>query len=348
MTSTMVRPLGVSTAHPTARVLIPAADLADRATWLAARQTGTTATDSRVLQGHGYDGESVFAIWQEKTSPLAEDPTSLPLSWRLGSDMEEILARYAAEDLGFAVAKVGMLQSLEYPHLLSSPDRNCSCKGHVEIKRTHTYFLTRDYVGDYGNTDGYVLPLSWKAQMTHQLLVSGRNHVHLAALVADRDRLTYWTYEPERSDLDTARELADMFWFDHVVPRVPPPVSWDTVTRAEMALRHPVGTVPTKVLSPVDTELMWSLIRRRAEGKKAGKGLDGDLELVENQMRDLIGDAVEVFAADGKTRLVKYGNGSAVSVDLAALLRDHPQVDLAKYQSRKAFRSFNSVAKVAS
>lgn len=347
MTSTMLRPAGVSTAHPGARVLIPAASLTDRIAWLAARQLGTTATDSRVLHGHGYSGESVFKLYLDKTEPVADEGADVPLSWRIGSDMEQLIARYASEELGFAVARVGMLQSLQHPHLLSSPDFNCSCKGHVETKRTHTYYLTRDYVGDFGNRDGYLLPPSWHAQVTHQMLVSGRDHVHVVALVADRDKLTHWTVEAEQGELDTARELADMFWLDHVVPRVPPPISWDTVTRAEMALRHPVGTVAAKTLSEADTEAMRALIRRRQAGKLAGKGNAAELELIENEMRAMIGDAVEVYAADGKTRLVKYGNGTAQSLDLVALQQDHPGLDLTKYRTTTTYRSFNSVAKVA-
>lgn len=347
MTTTLSAP-GVSSSHPTAEVLIRAADLDDRATWLIARQSGVTATDSRVLNGCPYANENVYDKYQSKIQTI--DPTieeeQVQIEWELGSDLEPVITKFASRHFGVTMTKVGMLRHVEHKHLLSSPDRNTSDGGHCELKATATHYLRRyqDETSEWTNEDRWTLPPAWRIQALHQLMVSGRSHVHVAAMITDRRRFTYWTVERDATEEAIIRILADKFWFDHVVPQIPPPIEWDTVTVDEMKKRFPEAVVPRTVVD--DPATVVGLIARRELLKGQIKDAGGKLDEVENLLRSVAGDAVEVWApGEQKKPLFKYGNGVSTTYDAKQMAADHG-IDLAKYTRRTPFRSFRSVMKV--
>lgn len=338
--------LTVSAHHPTADVLLPVADLGNRAEWLEARRQGVTATDMRVLMGLGYAGETVFGRWLEKVEPPVDDDDDeaekVKLQFRLGHAVEEAVARELASQRAIGVARVGMLRHKTTRTLLASPDRSTSDGGLVEIKRSSKWYL--DPIGDlypdiadrWRNLDGYVLPPAWRVQAQHQLLVSGRSHVYVCALVAERNDVTTWTVQADGREQNLLAELADMFW-THVVAGDPPPVEWDNLTKAEIAQRWPSAAKPSVLAD--DVVEVRDMIARRAQMKT-------DLDAIELRLKGIAGDAVEVVDEDGK-KIYSYGNRSRRDFQWKAFHAAHPEIVLEPFFTESEFRalSFPRVAK---
>lgn len=337
----------VSAHHPHAEVLIPASQLHDRPRWLRARQSGVTATDARVLAGHGYAGESIYSHWQEKFSDTDAVEDVQPLRVRLGSDLEPVIAKHAGEQLGITTAKVGMLRSTRWPFVLASPDRVCSCSGLVELKTTDRYRLA-SYRGAGGdvNADGWALPPAWQVQGAHQILTSGRDHIHFAALIG-RDELTTWTVEFSDEQLALVLARAELFW-EQVKSGNPPPIDWSTVTVDEMRRRYPAAAQQARVLTPDELATVRALLLDRQGWKAALKAGNDELDAVENQLREIIGDAVELWAdpADAKP-LLRYPVTTRSTLKRELVVATYPDLDLTPCLATTQSRAFTAVQRIA-
>lgn len=346
MTSTISPATATRWSTPTARVDVPID--APRERWLAARTTGVTATDIRVLAGHGYQGETVFARFLDKTEPAdpqGEDVEITPRAWDLGLAEEPVIRHFAQLDLGIELRRVGMLRHRDVPHLIASPDCNCACGGHAELKDTNSWFLKtyQDEAADYTNTDGWTLPPSWRVQVLHQLTVSGRDHVHVCAKIADRKTFTYWLVERDQLEQDMLRELADMFW-DHVQAGEAPPIEWDTVTAAEVKARYP-RVVIDRVLADDVAEVL-QLIADREELKYAIKVHDSALTRIETRLKAIAATAGEVVDTEGRV-LFAYPDRTRRGVDTKRLFAEHPEIDPAAYETVTRFRQLAKFTAVA-
>ena len=338
--------LRVSSNHPAGKVILPVTQLDDRARWAALRQTGTTATDQRVLAGHGYAGESIYSHWADKFTDPTQTESVQPLRVLLGSDLEPVIAKHAAKRLGIRLARAGMIRSTRWEHIIASPDYNCSCGGFVELKTTDTFQLRRHADGEGPrNADGYVLPPAWHVQGAHQILASGRDHVHFAALIG-RDDLTCWTAEYSQQELDACWLRADSFW-EYVRTRTPPLVDFARATAQEMAARYPIAEGIT-TLTDQELAQFRVLLRSRQQLKAVAKANKASLDEIEAMVKDVIGDAEEVWdgeAALGRP-LVRYAQVTKRTLDAEALLADHPEVDPSPYYRESTYRSFTKVAKL--
>ncbi|MBM9467240.1 YqaJ viral recombinase family protein [Nakamurella leprariae] len=355
MTAATITPLTAANyAIPAATVVMSAARMAeDRDAWLELRRTGVTATDARVLAGHGYSGETVFGRWQEKVDfPAADDAPDVErdadedLSLQLGNDIEPIIEKYAERHLGVAMRRVGMLRNRAHPHLLASPDRLTSDGGLAEFKHTSTWYLRtyQDHDSPWTNRAGWTLPPAWLTQCLHQLLVSGRSHVWVCALIAEDRRMTYWAVHQDELEQAVLAELAGTFWA-HVKTATPPPITWDTVTAAEVKARYPQAK--TESVTVEDPSVIQALIADRAAYKARIKDLTVDLDQVENRLRVAAGDAAEVLAPSGE-RLFRYSLATRRTVDYKRMAADLlPDVDVTPYTTVTPYRSLGGFPKAA-
>jgi putative phage-type endonuclease len=160
-----------------------------RDAWLEARSLALGASESSTIMGlNPY--ESQFTLFQRRKGRVPPVADNEPMEW--GRRLEEVIAEKFADATGRKVM-VGrsqlcdpadplggwMLQSLAYPWLSATPDRDqrdpaWDEDGILEIKTASAYALEewRDEP-----------PLHYQCQLQHQLLVTGRRHGTLAALI---------------------------------------------------------------------------------------------------------------------------------------------------------------------
>lgn len=321
---------------PRAKVIMTAKDVEqDRGKWLQLRTTGVTATDMRVLAGHGYQGESEYLCWRAKTDPSSVKEEEMPgagedIRLHLGTAVEPVIRQFAQHHLGVEFRKVGFLQSKRDKILLASPDGQAADGGGAEWKMTSPAYL-RGYDETGGlrtNTDGDVLPAGWYDQTQTQLLVSGWSHVHVAALVVDEytRKFVYWKVLPDERYQQHLWSLARPFW-QRVEANDPPEPNWEDTD--EIKDRWPRAEVESVTVDEALEQQIRMMIADRAELAQAAK----DAEILENKLRGIAGKAQEVRSIDGGF-LYAWGNAAGSVLDKDALAKDYPDLDLNKYKVR--------------
>lgn len=205
---------------PTARLVTPAD--APRAEWLAARQHGITATDLVAIMAQS-KYKTAFDVWSDKLMPPSDsDDIGEAAIW--GNRLEEPVAQEWAHRHGLRVRRIGLVANESEPWQLASLDRivhGCDDgKCALEVKTRNLF------VADAWQE---ALPVDVEIQARWQLLVSGLDHVHVAALIGgqrlvehrvDRDS------EAEQKLIDAARIVWQAV-LDNTPPNMPAEL-WST------------------------------------------------------------------------------------------------------------------------
>lgn len=318
---------------PDAKIIMTAKDVEqDRSAWLRLRTTGVTATDMRVLAGHGYAGESVYRCWRGKTDPDSVHEEDVPgqdedVRMHLGTEIEPVIRKFAARHLELEIRRVGFLQSRREPLFLASPDGAASDGGGVELKMTSPGSLhEQDQFNQRTNDAGWTIPAGWWDQLQTQLMVSGWPHIWLCALVVDAyvRQFTYWKVLPDTDYQAHLRDLGRGLW-RYVEQDTPPPPDFEN--DVEIKARWPVAepmAVTVDYGTAMEIDRMIADRRDLSEAEKAKK-------VVSNRLAAIAGDAQEVRDPDGNL-LYRWNNVGGSVLDQDALARDYPGLNLADYK----------------
>lgn len=324
---------------PTARLLLPAGAPADD--WHAVRRTGAGGSDLPAILGLDTHG-GALRVWQDKVGIPRETDPRLERSARRGHRLEGLTAEFFAEESGLLIVDApGTLQHVDHPHWLANPDRltlrpdddQAADPGILECKsRTWRSARTEGWDGDEA-PDGPALQAHW------YLTVTGYRHAYVAGLIDDE--LVWWRLERDDELCQMLANAVDRFWTDHVLTGIPPRPDGSQATAELLARLWNAREEATVEVDPV--EVMF-LNQRRRELKERQAGLEGDLNEVENRMRQLAGDA-EVATVGGKPVFTWKANGQFAhkrfrtaepelaaqythmvpAVDTVRLAADHPE-----------------------
>lgn len=168
-------------------ILLLSAD-APREDWLNARRGGITATDMPKILGLTDYGTAID-VWREKVAPtddtfemgIGENEAAL---W--GVKFEDVVAKTWAEDKGYQVRRIGIIENDKNPWMRASldrmvtgcPDGRCA----LEVKTRSAYV---------GEGWSKAVPKDVAAQVEWQLLVSGLDHIHVIALIGGQRLLEH-------------------------------------------------------------------------------------------------------------------------------------------------------------
>jgi predicted phage-related endonuclease len=289
-----------------AKVIMTVAEIAaDREAWKRLRATGVTASDARVLMGHGYRNESLYKAWLAKVDPDSIQPDKPSRAFQdewmsLGNAIEPVIQQYAEQHLKVSMRNVGMVQSRTDPVLLANPDRLVSDGRAAEFKMTGSGSLQKpDVTGVCTSEVGSVMPIGWFDQVQFQMLVGGWEQVVVCALVVDQysREFHYWEIDSNLEYQATLRERALWFWgtvLDGVPPAATPKDEVD-----ELTLRWPEAEGDRKV-SETQAARIRRLVQDRATFLAEQKILKESLDYVENQLRILAGDHSRIVDPKGK------------------------------------------------
>lgn len=117
------------------------------------------------------------------------------------------------------------------PHIVATPDGYCSCGGVIEVKNVSHY-------GAELWLDG-VVPPHYVAQVQTQMLLTGRDHAHVWALM-EGVRFQSLLLEADPEWHRGIEYAVERFFADHVEPRIPPP---DVPDELVLTVTMPTGTV---------------------------------------------------------------------------------------------------------
>lgn len=258
------------------------ADLLRRDEWLEARRTGVTASEIGTILGFS-KWDSPLSLYFKKTGALDEEPDN----WRmaLGRALEPYVLSCFTELTGLEVTHAGLLQSVERPWQLCTPDGLTEENIPVEAKTTVA-------VDDWGPSGTDQVPLSYRAQLLWQCDVLGASHGYLVVVPLRSGEPRWYDIPWDAWDVAVMREAGEKFMKD-VESFQPPAVDGsEATTNALRRVNLPDNEAPTVQCGPGLIRSFRAAYRRKHEA-------DGQYKLIENKVRDLMGPSVRMTGPDG-------------------------------------------------
>lgn len=312
---------------PTGTIIARLDPQLDRELWLTLRRTGIGSSDMAAVLGMS-KYRSELDVYRDKVgdTPLDSDDAGEAARW--GNLLEHIVATEWAERHGVRVRRIGTVAHVDRRHLLCDLDRYViGCPDHarcaLEVKTRSAW--KADEWRDGG------LPEDVEAQTMQQLAVTGLDAIHVAGLVGGQ-KLEARLVLPEPDYIADLFAVADEFWNENVLARVPPAISSLTLLEDHLKRLTPEKGVPAHLTAEQEhevkhlTQIILAAEQAEAEGKEA-----------ELRLKAIIGeDATDVLLEgdDGKPApwWTWRSQNKARQLDQDAIARDLGVPDLNAYK----------------
>jgi len=256
--------------------------------WRQARKRGIGSSDCAAILGlNPY--RTPLDVYLDKIGEAPEQPESIKMAF--GLEAEPIIARMFEAQTGLTVRNDFKIRvHPEYPFLIANLDRtivsnNGRGPGILEIKTVSEAFQ---------KTWEDEVPLSYFAQIQHQMMVTGYEYGYFANLFFGfTGVMDFQVIEVMRDNEFIAKMQADLidFWKNHVEPRIPPePVNSDDLKKL-----YP-RTAPNKSVE-ARSEII-EVINRLKEINAALKPLEEEKKDLEEQLKLAFLDA-EILISQG-------------------------------------------------
>lgn len=257
------------------------------------------------------------------------EPTSETPRMRAGNKLERAILEWGGEELaataGIAVVATGerTLRHPKHEWLLATPDGRCPGEqglstGCPVVQVKNVGERSAKYWGDSG-TDA--IPDYVRAQVEIEMEVVGTREAYVFALLGGHDLRIY----PLRRDPELADALVEIcrrFWFEHVVPRVPPPLDGSDAARDWLARRWSSHTEDLADASPeID-----AAITRLAALREVQRQAEDERAVLEQRIQEFIGDRGGVLGSHGRVTWRRATLGRVSWEKVARDLQATPEV----------------------
>lgn len=191
-----------------------------RETWLKHRRSGIGASEIGAVLGLS-EFKTPYQVYLDKTSEEVTDYSNKYTE--RGIAFEDVVAERYTALTGNKVKRDNKMRfHPDHPFLFCSLDRiipsaeNADGPGVLELK-TVTMAAHKKWEQQ--------IPLAYFAQLQQQMAVTGYKWAEIALLVVETAEV--WPIHIDRDDafIEKMIEIAKDFWFNHVVPLVPPPMA---------------------------------------------------------------------------------------------------------------------------
>lgn len=294
---------------PDARLVLSAD--APRAEWLSHRRHGITATDMVAIMGQS-SYRTAFDVWTDKVMDLVDEPDTIGESAIWGQRLEEPVAQEWAHRHGLRIRRIGLVANEAKPWALASLDRivhGCAdgrCA--LEVK-TRNLFVQEAWEK--------ALPVDVETQARWQLIVTGLDHVHVAALIGGQ-RLVEHRVDRDPEAEAKLLEIGTLIW-DAVTNQTPPNLPAELWTSDFLDQRHPTreGTIE---VDEATVKILDDYERVSSEIK--------ELETQRASYRTLLVGALgenETATSEGRT-VYSFRSQTSRRLDQKALAEHYPDV----------------------
>lgn len=178
-----------------------------REEWLKLRRIGIGGSDAGSLCGVNPYGNAM-TVYRDKTSERIEEEESTE-SIRIGHDLEDYVAKRFMEATGLKVRRTNvMYQSEEYPFMIGDVDRLVVGEdAGLECKTTSAYNADKWKNGN--------IPLHYVLQCLHYMIVTGKRHWYIAALIMGRE-FVYRKIPYNEALASQLIQIEQNFWMNYI------------------------------------------------------------------------------------------------------------------------------------
>lgn len=196
----------------------------DRQAWLRARQKSIGSSDAAVVMGVS-PWKNLLQLYVDKTcEEIVEDTTNQYAKDR-GNEIEPKIRKLWEKKTGRAYPPISVVMT-GAPHLAASLDGRADDNTICEIKWS-------GFVDWKRSREQGIVPKKYVPQIQHQLMVSGASRCYYLSypyskepeIELDPEKLSSIEVLPDREYQEQLKAAEDAFWFNHVVPRIPPVVA---------------------------------------------------------------------------------------------------------------------------
>ncbi len=284
---------------------------APRAEWLSMRMLGITATDLVAIMGQS-QYKTAFDVWCDKTMPPSDsDSAGEAAFW--GTKLEEPVAQAWADKHNVKIRRVGIICNETHEWAFASldrivqgcPDGKCA----LEVK-TRSLFVADAWERK--------LPRDVETQCQWQLLVSGLDHVHVAALIGGQKMVEHVVH-PDAEYQAKMLSVASQVW-EAVKSNTPPDLPAEFWSQDFLDKRHPNRDGETELPHEVT-----ATVREYQNVLIAIKALEDRKASIRTQLVGALGD-FEVALIDGKSAFT-YKGVTSRRIDTKTLTALYPEID---------------------
>ena len=230
-----------------------------------------------------------------------------------GTLLEDVVAKEFARRTGKRIRRNNRtLRHPKYDWMMAHLDREVVGERAILEVKTAGQYMVKDW-GEEGSAD---VPEHYLIQCLHYLCVTGKGLCYLAVLIGGRDfRMYTIRAEDFARELEALPHALEKFW-TRVQEKNPP----DPSTAGDLALLHPLDTVPFVYANPMEVALVRDLVAVKAT-IKGMKGRQGELEF---QIKKAMGNASAL--RDGENTLVTWRQRTSKRLDGKTLKENEPEV----------------------
>lgn len=279
----------------TYRQILPPGAFRDE--WLAARRAGIGGSDIATILGLSDAFLSGIELKMDKLSLLPE--SDLPWWVRWGSHVEAAIRSYACEVYGWDVEPMGLLQSVERPLNLATPDdRIVGQSEGVEYKWV-TSFSRRQW-GEEGIASSANTPAKYRVQCQWYMGVTGFSAWYLVPFI-ETVGLRQYTVLRDDALISMMQERADEWWQRYIIDdETPPPTGHKGEAAAIREMYEPVESEPVDLGE--EHALQVAAWESAAERRKEA---ESDEERWKSSLKHALGGHIEGRLPDGRSLLWK-------------------------------------------
>lgn len=295
----------------------------NREEWLAERRKSLGGSDAAAIMGlNPY--ATPYTVWADKTGRLPEQEDNEAM--RQGRDLEEYVAQRFTEETGRKCRRKNrILRNLAYPFAHANVDRWIQGENAgLECKTTKSLNMKRFQGGEYPDT--------YYCQCVHYMAVTGADRWYLAVLVLGAGFYVF-TIERDEKEIQALMDSEQLFWESYVERDAPPPV--DGLEPTTEALN--VIYKDTSEGQPILLFGREAMLQEYFRLKNLLNDLTRQKNCIEQQLKEDMGKMEQAKCAN---YTISWRQQVRSSLDVEALIKDHPDLDLSLYHKTTTFRTF--------
>lgn len=303
---------------------------AERAAWLAERQTGIGGSDIAAIMGVSPYGNA-NRVWEEKLGIAL--PKRDTLHMRRGRALEPVVLKQYQEDTGLRMLSPPghLIRHPSIPFAVATLDGlSLQPSGDARVVEVKCPGWSSGW-GREGTDEipePYLLQTQWYLMVAGKAIMAVEPVADVVAWVSGEDRLRYYQVEAMQDLQDMLVEAAANFW-DCVEQRRPP-------VEALIPMEKLLGKRPSRVVR-ADQRSLERIVRAQ-EIKRQLAPLEAELDGLKDWLRTAM-DQADVMTGPGDRELVTYRESKpGQRIDTKAMAKAHPDVAAAFTVTNKAAR----------